>query len=431
MRPDWGWRSGVASPGALAIIGSGILFAGMPSAAADVEFNGHGKFRLIAATVPENSVLRGLAGSDSVDAEGDLRLNLTARREGFTFDANYQLIGLKGDRVEYTRQLPANTPLFVERLPADERRALDLTHVIHDDGDDAWLQRLDRLWLGYTGEKTVIRIGRQAISWGNGLFYAPMDLVNPFDPSTVDTEYKPGDDMVYLQYLRDNGDDLQAAMVVRRDLVSGDVESDAGTLAVKYHGFAGEAEYELLLAEHYADIVLGIGAVRSLGGAVWRGDIVWTDADGNDYFQLVSNLSYSWVLGGKNMTGSLEYFFSGIGQSGDRYGPDDLAGNPELVERLQRGDLYTLGRHYLAGNVSIEMSPLWTLSPTLLANLGDRSALLQLITQYSLSDEMLLLGSLNLPLGPDGSEFGGIETGVDGVFFSTGVGLFAQFAWYF
>ena len=415
----------------LTIIGCGALLAWVPPVAADVEFNGHGKLRLIAATVPDNSVLRALAGAESVDAEGDLRLNLTARREGFTFDANYQLIGLKGDRVEYTRQLPGNTPLFVQRLPTDERRALDLTHVMHDEGDSAWLQRLDRLWLGYASEKSVVRVGRQAISWGNGLFYAPMDLVNPFDPSTVDTEYKPGDDMAYLQYLRDNGDDVQAAVVVRRDIDSGEVEADAGTSAVKYHGFAGETEYEFLLADHYADTVLGIGAVQGIGGAVWRADVVWTDAAGGDYFQLVSNLSYSWVLGGKNMNGSVEYFFSGVGQSGGRYDPDSLADNPQLVERLRRGDLYTLGRHYIAGNVSIEMSPLWTLSPTLLANLGDPSALLQIITQYSLSDEMLLLGSLNLPLGSDGSEFGGIETGTDGAFFSTGAGVFAQFAWYF
>ena len=60
-----------------------------------------------------------------------------------------------------------------------------------------------------------LRFGRQALSWGNGLFYAPMDLVNPFDPAAIDTEYKAGDDMLYLQYLQDSGNDLQAAVVVR------------------------------------------------------------------------------------------------------------------------------------------------------------------------------------------------------------------------
>jgi hypothetical protein len=38
-----------------------------------------------------------------------------------------------------------------------------------------------------------------------------MDLVNPFDPASIDTEYKAGDDMLYVQYLQDNGNDMQAA----------------------------------------------------------------------------------------------------------------------------------------------------------------------------------------------------------------------------
>ena len=36
---------------------------------------------------------------------------------------------------------------------------------------------------------------------------APMDLMNPFDPATIDTEYKAGDDMLYFQYLQDGGND--------------------------------------------------------------------------------------------------------------------------------------------------------------------------------------------------------------------------------
>ena len=62
---------------------------------------------------------------------------------------------------------------------------------------------------------------------------------------------------------------------------------------------------------------------------------------------------------------------------------------------------------------------------------ADPSALLQFVTSLSLSDNLTFLGSLNLPVGPSGSEFGGIESGIDGRYLSTGAGLFAQIAWYF
>ena len=93
--------------------------------------------------------------------------------------------------------------------------------------------------------------------------------------------------------------------------------------------------------------------------------------------------------------------------------------------------MYNLGRHYLAGSVLIEVSPLWTLTPTLFTNLSDPSGLFQLVSNYSLSDNMTLLGSLNLPLGPNGSEFGGIESDVPGRYVSVDAGVFAQLAWYF
>ncbi len=293
------------------------------------------------------------------------------------------------------------------------------------------LHRLDRLWIGYTTDKTVVRFGRQAISWGNGLFYAPMDLVNPFDPATVDTEYKPGDDMLYVQHLQSNGNDVQAAVVIRRDVVTGDVDSDQATYSAKYHGFAGESEYDLLVAQHYSDTVVGFGGTRSIGGAIVRGDIVVTDTDLDTYLQVVANWSYSWIWSGRNVSGALEYHFNGFGLSGGNYDPQRLAAEPDLLARLARGETFTLGRNYLAGSLMIEMSPLWTLTPTLLANVADPSALFQLVTQRSLSDNLVFLGSLNLPLGSDGSEFGGIDTEVDGVYLSSGPGVFAQIAWYF
>jgi hypothetical protein len=145
---------------------------------------------------------------------------------------------------------------------------------------------------------------------------------------------------------------------------------------------------------------------------------------------VVANWSYSWTWRGRNMSGALEYFFNGFGQAGGRYDPASLAGNPDLLARLARGETFTLGRHYLAGSVLVEMTPLWTITPTVLANVADPSALVQIVTSLSLSDEMTFLGSLNMPVGPKGSEFGGIGNGGD-LYLSTGPGIFAQLAWYF
>jgi hypothetical protein len=409
-----------------------LLFASFTTQAdSNFEFTGHTKLNARSQSHPDNSVLRALFGSSSLDAQADLRLNLKWRSNGWAFNADYQLVGLHSESIGLGGNLPPDIGSIVNRLPNDNRRLFDLTDVISESGDNALLHRLDRLWFGYSSEKTVIRFGRQALSWGNGLFYAPMDLVNPFDPATIDTEYKAGDDMLYVQYLRDSGDDVQGAAVIRRNLISGDVESDVGTYALKYHGFVSEYEYDVLIAESYADTILGLGFGRGVGGAHWGSDLVITDTDDDTYLQFVTNLTYSWMWRGKNMSGAIEYHYNGFGISDGRYDPLSLAQEPELLARIARGQMFTLGQHYLAGSVMIEVTPLWSITPVLLANIGDPSALLQLTTNYSLGDNMTLLGSINVPLGSDGTEFGGIESSLADLYFSTGPGLFAQFAWYF
>jgi hypothetical protein len=397
----------------------------------DYEFTGHAKGRFVAQSFPDDSALYRITGAQSLDVETDLRLNFSANYGRWEFGADYQLIALYGDRVQYSRDLSAIPGWPIDRLQTDNRRLFDLTHVIEDDGKFAALHRLDRLAIGYTGEKVVARFGRQAISWGNGMFFAPMDIVNPFDPTAVDKEYKTGDDMLYGQYLLDNGHDVQAGAVFRRDPRTGDVESDQATYALKYHRVSTDGELDFLLAQNYDDVSVGVGGNRSTGGAVWRADIVVTDTATETRTQFVTNLSYSWSWLGRNMTGVVEYYFNGFGQPGGQYDPQSLAGNPELIQRLARGEVFTLGRHYIAGGISIEMTPLWTVTPNLFANIEDPSALLQIVTQNSLGDNLAFLGSLNIPLGADGTEFGGIESGVPGHFNSTGAGVFAQIAWYF
>jgi hypothetical protein len=353
-----------------------------------------------------------------------------AKHNRWDFNVHLQVIAAHSDTLSGFREQPQLMSPGAGVIN-DERRWFNLTHRVKNSGSKAGLFRLDRVNIGYTGDKSVLRFGRQAISWGNGLLFTPMDIFNPFDPAAVDKEYKTGDDMLYGQYLLDNGNDVQAVVVVRRNPATNDIEQDESSLALKYHGFWGRHEYDVLAAEHYGERIFGLGASTDLGGAVWRGDLVWTDADSRSVFSAVGGVSYSGVAGGHNWTGFLEYYYNGFGQSGADYSVDNLTANTDLLRRLERGELFNLGRHYLGASLTVEVTPLFNLTPNIFINLIDPSVLAQMVLAYDWQQDIQILMALNLPIGPDGTEYGGVEAEIRGMYVSTGPSLFAQLAWYF
>lgn len=398
--------------------------------AADSTFGGHSKFQFIYLSYPENSVFRNLLGSSAIDNNLETRLKFSSRGEQWDFKADYQFIAIHSDTLQLAGKLPGSA-LPVNNVINDDRRWWDLTYSYGDDKKTAFIHRLDRLSVGFTTDHTAWRFGRQAISWGNGMIFNPVDVFNPFDPAAVDKEYKTGDDMLYGQYLFNSGNDLQAVAIVRRNPNTGKVEKDHSSLAFKYHGFLGMNEYDLLAAEHYGDQLLGAGGNVNIGGAVLRGDLTWTKTELDSVWSAVTSLSYSWNWGGKNISGVLEYYYNGFGQRNGNYSTTALLQNPDLLRRIGRGELFTLARHYLAASATIEMTPLFMLIPNIFVNMEDPSALAQVVVQYDWKQNLLLLGSLNVPIGSDGTEYGGIEAPLDGMYFSSGPSLFAQLAWYF
>lgn len=389
--------------------------------------SGHLKGQYLLGTYPDDSLLRELIGSPSHDLNADLRLLVQGHKNQWSWQADYQMVLRSGDTVELS-QGPGGGFLLPGGNLSDDHRLMDLTHVISEDGDRALIHRLDRLHVGYTGDRAVVRVGRQAVSWGNGLIYNPVDFFNPFDPAAVDKEYKTGDDMLYGQYLQDSGNDWQFVSVWRRD-ENGNTDSDVNSNALKYHAFIGEREIDALLARHFEDDIFNLGGVSNWGGAILRGDVMLTHTDLDTYTSLVSNLSYSWTWGGKNMSGVAEYFFNGLGLREQDY--DQLPASRDLTVRLARGELFTIGRHYLAAGVTVEMTPLFNLTPNLFFNLGDGSGLFQLSAIYDVSQSWQLLLAANLPFGADGTEFGGLDSGVDNLRLSSGPSLFTQLAFYF
>lgn len=409
-------------------------FLGPYSTAQTWQLNGNLKYRLVNVAYPENSLFRDFAGNNGTDNTVSARVNLGVDFKQWSAQASYQLVGIYGDTIQYTREF-TDSALWQSPVQNDDNRLLDLTEVIDDGQEHALLHRLDRLTIGYNGDQNVIKLGRQAVSWGNGLIYTPMDFFNPFDPTAIDTEYKSGEDMLYAQHLLNNGNDLQMVWVARRDEQQ-QTTRDVNSLALKYHGFWGSSEFDLIVAEHYQDTIIGLGGSASVGSSVVRADWVITDTDKERFNNFVANISYSWNKWNKNMTGSLEYFHNDFGIRGNELSLAELSSNQDLLSRITRGELFTLGRDYVAGSVMVEMAPLWLLTQNVFYNLSDNSALAQLVSQYDLTQNMQLVVALSFPLGATNTEFGGFsvseaDSSINEKYSSSSWSVYGQVAWYF
>ncbi|MBD3670746.1 MAG: hypothetical protein HUJ29_08220 [Gammaproteobacteria bacterium] len=370
---------------------------------ADWEVSGQGKLLLSHSAYLSDDFVSVATGEQQYsDLNANARLMASNRWDSYDFNLHYQLSGASGDSLN----IPLSaSPFSTSTIINDDSRLLDLSMELENSSSGRWSQRLDRLNLGYAGRQLVWRVGRQAISWGNGLAYNPMDIFNPFSPLAIDTEYKTGDDLFYAQWLFQNGDDLQLIFLPRRDPADGAVKPALASTAIKFRTMSGVTDWDLLLARHYGENLLAIGHVRDVGGAIWRLDANVTQLeDGRTALFAMSNMDYSWIAFGHNVYGFIEYYHNSLGAESVSLAGLDSA----LVSRLQRGEVHSLGRDEVALGLMVELTPRWQSNVTLLRNLHDRSSLLSLTGNYDwLQDTKLMFGA-QISLGERDTEFGGI-----------------------
>ena len=380
------------------------------------------KWYTTAQSLPAGDAQRLLAGeSTPVDHNADLRLMWRRNFGPLRVIVDYAAIWLYGDT------LAAGSPgiTFDQTPTGDERRLMGLTWNLDD--DDQRLHRFDRLAVEYRSHRWGVTAGRQALSWGGGLVFQPMDLFNPFAPTTIDQDYKAGDDLVLVEGLFGDGSDLQVLAVGRRSY-AGDPDLDASSFAVKYRGLAGENEYELMASHHYGNQVYGIGLRIPAGGALVRSDITWTLADDRVTLSGLLNADYSFGIAGSVVHVFAEYFHNGFGVT--RL-PDDLSLLPApLAERIGRGELFNTMRNYLAAGTSFRWHFLLNQSIAVIANLHDSSYVAQASLTYDASDASRLQVGFTMPVGNAGDEFGGLTVGED---LTTGGGDrgFLRFVYFF
>lgn len=394
-----------------------VLLAAAPAVADDWNFAGHVKYQYTHTDYRTDDINAVFGDSPAHDQGLDLRFKTEKRTGPWDFAAHYELLAVGGDTPEARRRVAAaGIPVTgtVSGLPDDRRRLFDLTHETADRNRLAAVQRLDRLSLGHSNARQSLRIGRQAMSWGNGLVFQPLDFVNPFSPIVIDKDYKTGDDMLYGQWLVGEKDDLQAIVLPRRDPATDRVKSNQSTYAAKFRARLAGADLDLLAARHFAENLAGVGIVKSVGGAVWRLDASYIDLKNADNaYSLVTNMDYSWSWGGKNVYGYAEYFRNSVGET-DR--ANYAVPNAALSGRIARGELFTLARDYTALGLQIEFTPLFNMHTNLITNLNDGSKFLQLRGVYDWQQDVQLMAGVNLPSGSRGTEYGGVPVAGMNVF---------------
>ena len=401
------------------------------SVLAETNFGGHVKYFYSYSDFPDNSVYADSANPYR-ESLGNLRLKAESHSDNWDGRLHYVLNGLYSTELSNCLFRGGLAGRGCAELASDQTQLFDLSSVISESDNSVLFQRIDRLVLAYATENVVTRAGRQAISWGNGMVYNPLDLFNPFPPDAIDTEYKRGEDMLYMQGLFGNGSDLQGLYIPRRDPSSGDVSSQHSALAGKYHWLGASYELDLLAARNYGDSVIGAAYTGEWFENVFNASATVTFADDENYWSVSANYNYSTILKGKNLSGFFELFYNGFGLSGKRHSVNDVIEQQALFQRILRGELFTIGKYYLASSALMEITPLFNLNPILFINLGDGSAMLQFIGTYSLSQNFDLLAGFNLPMGADGTEFGGLETNDEqGQLLAPSNTLFTRLAWYF
>jgi len=401
--------------------------------AADWKLGGHAKYQYRYTDYRADDLNAALGADPARDQSLDLRLQVDGGTGPWDASVHYEFLTIDGDSLSARRR---GTALGLIRsgtatgLPDDRRRLFDLTDTVSDRDRTAAVQRLDRLAIGYRDGGRSLRFGRQALSWGNGLVFQPLDFINPFAPTAIDKEYKTGEDMLYAQGAFPSPTDLQAIVAPRRDPTTHDVESSESTYAIKLRLRAGAVDLDLLGARHVGEDLAGFGLVRSVGGAVWRFDALYMDIDNSshDAWSIVTNLDYSWVWRGTNFYGYVEYFRNGVGEN-ER--ANYATPNSALVARIARGELFTLARDYAAIATQVELHPLVNVFGSLIWNLNDGSAFLQVRGIYDWRQDAQLSAGVNIGFGDRGDEFGGIAVAGSSVFIAPGRSFFLRTAYYF
>ena len=408
-----------------------LIFLFYSSPAIALTFSGQLSLRGNGAWVDSDSILSEGTDETLLHGSGNLRLMTHWESSTSAFTLHYDLSGIGGEFFQRTLETGSLPLDGTGSGSSDASNVFNLTRTLSESSRSLFQHHIDRLSYQYFADWGTLTVGRDVVTWGNGLVFNPLDLLNPFSPQDIERDYKVGDDMLLIDLfpLKWNGDlAWQILAVPHRNPLTGDLDLETSSLAIKTHFFTGNFEWNLLTAMHYDELHLGAGSVHTIGGAVVRADLlVGIPKEGETRYSAILNIDYSWTMAGLNTYGLLEYYYQSVGSSDFQ----NVSSNIALLERLARGEVYTLGQRYLAGALQVELHPLLHAHCSSILNLKDQSLLLQPYLLWDPKQNLQVALGIQYFTGDQNTEFGSSEIPLTSKKWETPNSLFIWAKWFF
>jgi hypothetical protein len=250
--------------------------------------------------------------------------------------------------------------------------------------------RTDRLMLRFKLPHVDVTLGRQPITFGTGMFFTPLDLINPFTPATIDTEVKPGVDAARVDVYAGVAGKVSAVFAYVGDPDTYDPDAPVATdgslraLALAAHGqvTVGVTDIALMYGLIHADHVIGASLASGIGPVAVHADAALTVADRDSG----DGVFFRGVLGASGMPGpktslSGELYVQTLGTTDPSQLLAQLSG-----ERYRRGELWLGGVGYYGIAISQEFVPVLRGNLAVIGSLTEASLMVSPSIAWSIAD---------------------------------------------
>ncbi len=277
-------------------------------------------------------------------------------------------------------------------IPEDE--FLDLVWVLNEKENSIWRHSFHRAYFTTKWNELEGKVGRQRIAWGQGRIWNPLDVINPYNPLSVEKDERLGSDSIAIKNYFSELSFLEAVYVPKKNF-RGENSILLGRYRVNFRqmdwGVVGGKKGEELLFGFDSAAQIVEGSLRTEAAYIWGSNLR------KDFFRAVLSYDYSftntlYLLG--------ELYYNGIGENKKE--------NYSKVV-LKRGEQNFLGQTYFGFVSRYDFTPLWIGSCYGIVNNNDSSLFLSPKIEWKALTDLELSLAYHAFLGSSASEFGPLQ----------------------